>query len=99
MQVLFKKYRQYELTLHIPYSEDYNSWVSLLFPRFCIISTHSAVMSMSAELMEVNLDDIPEQLHSIYYEWMYMSQHFSVILTMCDQISVMLLILMILNVL
>lgn len=37
--------------------------------------------------MEVNLDNIPEQLYSIYYECMHVSQHFSEIPTMCDQIQ------------
>lgn len=37
--------------------------------------------------MEVTLDDIPEHLYSIYYECMHVSQHFSAILTMCNQIQ------------
>lgn len=63
-----RKYEQYELTITqaITCPKVYNSWVSFLFLSFYILPTHSAVITVSTELMEVNLDNIPEQLYSIY---------------------------------
>lgn len=79
-----RKYKHYELMLTqgMLYSEDYNSWVSLLFPWFSFLTTHSDVMSVSSEWREVDLDDTVELSYSIYYEY----QHSSKIITMYNQI-------------
>lgn len=84
-----RKYPQYELmfTKAVSYLEDYNSWVSSLFPSFYILSIHSAVMSVSSEQSEVDLDD----LLKTYSEHMYMCQYLCIIFTMGNKYSVMLL--------